>query len=183
LLDWGVAVQKKGIFKYMVCCSLIVSLEPTYAEQLATIEIYKAEVIDVCGARSYASASDCQTLSASRFDELKRKGRLQIRYQRDVVPPEELAFDDLLVGNSRTLSDYASGTSRFAALLVITWAGRSPKMIEVKREDLDGTYPSSVYRRSLPQGRFFYHFPFEQASHIYLTLSSRAPTYLISYHP
>lgn len=149
------------------------------------IEIYKAYVRDVCGVRSYANTNSCPELTGVIFDRLKETGRVKLLYQTNVVPPDSNSFDDQLIGDSRSVSDFVSGTSGIAALLVVNWANKSPKSISVTREDTTGNPLSdnSPYRTKLGPGRFFYHFPYEQLSHVILTLNSKLPNHRIIYHP
>jgi hypothetical protein len=157
--------------------------ESCFAKQFATIEIYKAYVKDVCGVKSYVDADRCPTIDGATFDKLKANGRIQILYQSDPIPPDSNSFSDDLIGDSRRVSDFVNGTSGLAALLVVRWAVRSPKSINITREDTDGNTLSKPFQGSPSLGRFFYHFPYEQVSRVILTLRSRFPDRQIVYHP
>ncbi|SEH40799.1 hypothetical protein SAMN05216367_0073 [Tardiphaga sp. OK245] len=156
-----------------------------YAQGVATIEIYKTTVQDVCGSRSYAEANSCRGLTARRFDELQRRGRLQLLYQTDVIPPDKRSFSEQLIMDSRTISELTSGTSIWAALMVVKWSGRSPRSITVSRDDRDGNSLAdpTAYNQPPENKRFFYHFPYEQVSRVVLTMEARIPNYRITYHP
>ena len=157
--------------------------ESCFAQQFATVEIYRASVRDVCGVKSYTDTDGCPIISGATFDNLKDTGRIKILYQSDPIPPDSNAFSDQLIGDSRRMSDFANGTSGLAALLVINWGARSPKSISITREDLDGNPLSKPFQGSLSPGRFFYHFPYEQVSRVILTFKSRFPNRRIVYHP
>jgi hypothetical protein len=163
----------------MVCAST-----EGWTQPFATIEIYKASVGDVCGSRSYVDADSCP-VTAATYNDLRRRGRLQLAYQTSPIPPDVNPFSVDLIADSRRMSDFTNGTSGLAALLVVNWIGRAPRSIEVTRSDPRGNSlgDSKPFRRELGRGRFFYHFPYEQVSRVVLTLTSTFPSRQITYHP
>jgi hypothetical protein len=165
------------------CIAAAGSFESCSADQFATIEIYKASVKDVCGAKTYVESDGCPTIDGTTFDKLKAKGRFKILYQSNPIPPDSNSFSDDLIGDSRLVSDFVDGTSGLAALLVVRWVTRPPRSINITREDSDGNPLSKPFQSTLSPGRFFYHFPYEQLSRVVVTMKSRLPDHQIVYHP
>jgi hypothetical protein len=153
-------------------------------EQIASVRIYRVKIRDVCGTPTYTSPPSCKTFTASDFEELEDSGALAVIYETDPVPPTAQKFSNGLVRDSRVYDLY-SGSKTDAALVVVTWSHPVMRRVEVKRRGADGANLSidETNITKATRGRFFYHFPFEQAGRLILMLRSRSPAFELTYSP
>jgi hypothetical protein len=151
----------------------------------ARVEIYRVSILAVCGTPMYTSPSACKEFSADDFRKLQKSRHLLSIYQTDKITPSVgNLFIDGLVRDSRVYDRYG-GPRTDAVLVVVQWYRGDPKRIEVTRLGYDGRDLSAdgPFNRRLRPGRFFYHFPFEQAGRVILSLEAALPSYQISYSP